>query len=284
MVLNTLNFLKSHPLNRQQPWKAYWRFLEWQIKSRLQPGKHTIPWIEGAQLRVARGMFGATGNIYCGLHEYADMAFVLHALRKGDVFLDVGANVGSYTVLASAVRGARTIAFEPDPVTVRHLQDNIDVNAIADLVDIEATAVGDRTGTIPFTKDQDTVNQVANDTDENVRQVAVTRLDDVPHARDAVVAKLDVEGFEAHVLRGAHSLLRAGTLIAVETEANDDSVVALLTDAGFERRWYDPRSRSLMSQPIADLRSSNALYIKDERAVLERVQSCPPIIWRGTSL
>ena len=47
----------------------------------------------------AAGMTGATGNVYCGLHEFEDMALVLHALRPRDLFVDVGANVGSYTVL-----------------------------------------------------------------------------------------------------------------------------------------------------------------------------------------
>jgi hypothetical protein len=42
-----------------------------------------------------------SGNIYAGLHEFGDMAFVLHFLRAGDLFADVGANIGSYTVLAS---------------------------------------------------------------------------------------------------------------------------------------------------------------------------------------
>lgn len=46
-------------------------------------------------------MTGATGNWYCGLQEYEDMSFVLHALRPGDLFVDVGANIGSYSILAA---------------------------------------------------------------------------------------------------------------------------------------------------------------------------------------
>jgi hypothetical protein len=47
------------------------------------------------------GMTGATGNLYVGLHEFEEMAFLLHFLRPGDLFADVGANVGSYTILAA---------------------------------------------------------------------------------------------------------------------------------------------------------------------------------------
>ena len=68
----------------------------------------------------ARRMTGITGNIYAGLHEFADMAFVLHFLRGRRPVRRCGrANVGSYTILVSGVVGCRTIAFEPDPITCR---------------------------------------------------------------------------------------------------------------------------------------------------------------------
>jgi hypothetical protein len=42
-----------------------------------------------------KSAFCVTGNIYCGLHEFADMGFVLHFLRPGDLFVDVGANIAA---------------------------------------------------------------------------------------------------------------------------------------------------------------------------------------------
>lgn len=58
----------------------------------------------------------------------------LHFLRPGDLFLDIGANVGTYTVLASGVCGGKIMAFEPDPRTLRHLQRNIELNQLENLV------------------------------------------------------------------------------------------------------------------------------------------------------
>ena len=52
-------------------------------------------------------MTGATGNIYCGLYEFLDMAFLLHFLRNGDLFGDIGSNIGSYTVLATGLRSTK---------------------------------------------------------------------------------------------------------------------------------------------------------------------------------
>ncbi len=78
-------------------------------------------------MRSGARMSGATGNLGVGLHEFVDMAFVVHFLREGDLFLDIGANVGSFTVLAAGVARARSFAFEPIADTARDLRRNIAV-------------------------------------------------------------------------------------------------------------------------------------------------------------
>src|SRR6266849_8995171 len=109
-AIATLAFIVSHPLNQSRPLAALGRFAAWQVASRVCP-EIEFEWIEGAKLIVSRGMTGATGNIYCGLHEFVEMAFLLRLLRPTDLFLDVGANLGSYKILATKVCGARAIAF-----------------------------------------------------------------------------------------------------------------------------------------------------------------------------
>src|ERR1700737_2016418 len=128
-MANLSALFSTHPLTQDAPFKAWGRFAAWQLRSRLRR-ETLVPWISGQRLAVRRGMTGATGNIYVGLHEFADMMFMLHFLQEGDLFLDVGANVGSYTVLASGVCRASTWAFEPDPNTVRHLRRNIAINEL----------------------------------------------------------------------------------------------------------------------------------------------------------
>ncbi|WP_017364163.1 hypothetical protein, partial [Methylococcus capsulatus] len=99
-ILNTLSFLLNHPLSQGRKLPALARFVRWQLGSRLLPGEVVCPFVNDACLVVRPGMTGATGNLYVGLHEFEDMAFLLHYLRPEDLFVDVGANVGSYTVLA----------------------------------------------------------------------------------------------------------------------------------------------------------------------------------------
>src|ERR1700761_268360 len=100
-IFSLLRFIYSHPLNRNNKLKSIFRFLKWQINIRLNPYPIIYTYTEKAKLIVKKGMTGATGNMYCGLHEYNEMAFLLHLLREDDLFIDIGANIGSYTVLAS---------------------------------------------------------------------------------------------------------------------------------------------------------------------------------------
>lgn len=205
-------------------------------------------------------MTGATGNIYCGLHEYVDMRFVLDTLKPGDLFVDIGANVGSYTVLASKVCGARAISVEPDPDTARALRRNVEINGIKDKVQVVEAALGATAGTASFTVGRDTVNRVAGPEDANVRDVVVRTLDDVLEGQVPRVIKIDVEGFEAEVFRGAAVALADARLEAIITEALDENVLDILERAGFRQAYYDPDQRALRKGRI--VKSSNSLMVR----------------------
>jgi FkbM family methyltransferase len=204
-IVDVVRFLQAHPLTRTHQLRALARFARWQVQSRLQD-EVVVPWVDGCKLAVRRGMRGATGNIYAGLHEFNDMAFVLHFLRPDDLFVDVGANIGSYTILASGVRGARTIAFEPDPVTFAALTRNINLNELDILVEARKEALGATAGTANFTVGLDTINHVLSDASVSSRVVKMQTLDRVLEGRAPVLIKLDVEGFESEVIRGAAKL------------------------------------------------------------------------------
>ena len=128
--IKTLRFIWRHPLNASRRLSALKRWFFWQLGSRLVPGPVAVNFVNGARLLVKPGMTGATQNIYCGLQEFEEMAFLLHFLRKDDLFLDIGANIGSYTILAASSVGARTMAVEPIPITFSVLIENILLNGV----------------------------------------------------------------------------------------------------------------------------------------------------------
>lgn len=121
-LISTLRYILRHPLNAGAQWKALTRYLRWQLGSRLLPGAALVPFVNDTVLVVSPGMTGATQHIYTGLHEFEDCGFLLHLLRAGDLIVDIGANVGVYTVLAAgaiAVRGTQSVSAKGWPARRR---------------------------------------------------------------------------------------------------------------------------------------------------------------------
>jgi FkbM family methyltransferase len=270
----------SHPIGRRSQVRTLGNIVGWQIRSRLSSAPIRHRWVDDTVLMVRRGMTGATGNIYVGLHEFPDMGFVAHFLRPDDLFIDIGSNVGTYAVLGSAVRGARTICFEPDPETAACLRENIDANRIHSRVTVHELALGSFNGTVSFTRGLDTINHIAGPDDEDVRTVRITRLDDVLAGLDPVMVKLDVEGHEAEVVEGALETLAKPSLIAIEAETVDQRVADVFESNGFMRRYYDPFARTLNLAPLG-YRAHNSLFIRNEDEVRARLAGAAPIAVEG---
>lgn len=68
-LINLLRNVLLHPLNKADRYGAIKRFLAWQVVSRIMPGPIAFPFVENSRLFAAKGMVGATGNLYCGLHQ-----------------------------------------------------------------------------------------------------------------------------------------------------------------------------------------------------------------------
>jgi FkbM family methyltransferase len=267
-ILRIARFISQHPLTRDQKVRAFARFVRWQVNSRLKR-EVVVRWIEGTFLAVRRGMAGATGNIYCGLHEFNDMAFLLHFLRSEDTFADVGANIGSYTILASGICRAHTRAFEPDPITFAALARNIAVNGLEALVTLRECALGATEGKIRFTLGLDTMNRVVTDAVGPSRMVLLDTLDHALDGEWPSLIKLDVEGFESEVLRGAAKTLSCSKLKAIIIEDRSQSVIEALHAFGFVEHSYDPFTRQLKRQKYEQ--SSNLLFVRDDNFVRKRL-------------
>lgn len=282
----TFRFLLQHPLTRRSPVAAAARYLRWQIGSRILAGSVAVDFVNDARLLVRPGMTGATGNVYAGLHEFEDMAFLLHALRAEDLFVDVGANVGTYSVLAAKVVGARVVAFEPIPAAQAALRDNLALNAIESHVELRRSCAGAEAGEVRMTSELDTINHVVASTGGAAFatiSVPVETLDRVLHAAPFLL-KLDVEGYEREVLRGAGATLASPRLHAVIMEINafgaryarsDAELLSIMDSNGFEHCSYHPRERRL-ELATAPVSGGNALFVRDRALVQGRVASAPP--------
>lgn len=277
-----IRFVWNHPLNAHGKFAALWRVLRWQIASRLMPGPIALPFVEDSWLFARRGMTGATGNWYCGLHEVHEMAFVLHLLRPDEHFVDVGANVGSYTILGGGGAKARVTTVEPIPQTFAHLRRNVALNGLLDRVRCCQVGLSDKPGTLRFSSGLDTVNHVLIEGEDlPCVDVPVMRLDDLVSEDAPVLMKIDVEGHELSVLRGAPKILDDQRLLAVIMETNgsgahygvsDDELIAVMRKHGFAPFGYDPLARRLVGVSIV---SGNTVFVRNRAAVELRVKAAP---------
>lgn len=269
-------YAMRHPMGRRDRLGTVRRIVDWQVRSRLSRGPHNRPWINGATLRLSSGQAGATGNLYFGLYEFADMAFFAHLLRPDELFADIGANVGTYTVLAARVAGARVHAFEPIERTARALEENCAVNGIAGRVVVHRLALADTKGTANFTCDCDAMNRFADSGDAETVEVAMDRADDILTGKGLVAVKIDVEGAEPRVLSGMTNLLAEPQLVAIEIETVSPQVRETIEGAGFVERWYDPFARRLELAPNR-MEQHNHLFLRNEAFVTERLASAAPV-------
>ena len=274
-VKGLFKFVISHPLTHNARLKTLVRVVVWQIKSRLQH-EVIVSWIANQKLVVRRGMTGATGNVYVGLHEFPDMMFLLHFLRSADLFLDIGANVGTYTVLASGACRARTLAFEPDPTTVLDLKRNIEINSLGELVTIHECALGATECEVGYTIGLDTINRVTAKGEHCCRTVHQKTLDSFVGDSKPVLAKLDVEGYEEEVLHGARTFLAKDSLQAIQLETVTPESQEMLSRNGFTKVFYDPFKRILSDQPVG-LQPHNTLFIKDFSFINGRIKTSPKL-------
>lgn len=284
-----VKYIHQHPLAGKHRLVAYSKFVAWQLSQLIKPGEKIVPFVGKTCLAVTKGMTGATGNIYLGLHDFYEMGFLLHFLREDDLFADIGANIGSYTILAAGVSGANAVAFEPVPTTFANLEKNISINQLGHKVRAYNAAIGGKVDKLFFTAGLDTVNHVIPD-NENERKkdavvVPVDTLDNVVQTEGVpAMIKIDVEGYETEVIRGMETTLANETLKAIVVELNgsgwrygydENEIHKKLLSHGFMPHSYDPFTRRLT--PHASYGEHNTLYLRDIDFVKQRVEGAKKI-------
>lgn len=143
--------------------------------------------------------------------EEEETAVLVRCLRRADCFVDVGANIGYFTCLARAM-GRSAIAFEPQLNNLSYLYRNLRLNGWDD-TEVYPVALGDHNGIISMYYQTSTIVSAIRDWGSYPAQeqnVSIVKLDDILGTRlcgKRLVIKIDVEGFEYSVLRGATEVL-----------------------------------------------------------------------------
>ncbi len=285
-IVSAIRFVTSHPLNRQNKIKAVGRFFQWQLISRISPMPLIMDFVNGSRLIIGGGTASGSVNYYTGLEEFEDMCFVLHVLRKGDWFVDVGANIGVFTILAGACARANCMSIEPVPEAFNRLSDNIKLNDIEQIVEVFNIGLASQEGLLKFTTGLGTENHVLVDAKSNVDTVEapVKKLDDLMGDRAPAVIKIDVEGFEAEVVAGAVNTLSKDSVLAVIMEFmghekrygyDEKELISQMMEMGYKDYTYSPFERQLFAEKNRSdyLKHKNTIFIKSIEVVCERIKT-----------
>ncbi|UFH35701.1 FkbM family methyltransferase [Flavobacterium acetivorans] len=198
-------------------------------------------------------MLGIVVNIYFRLFDYEDSMFLLHHLKKNHLFIDIGANVGHYSLLAAGICESRVIAFEPIPSAFSKLKKNIDLNNLNGKVKIFNLGIGDENTFLNFTTNRDAMNSVAQEYDSEIIRVGVKTLDAILEGEKPTFLKIDVEGYEYFVLKGAKRVLANESLKYIIIELNflsakfghtNQEIFELLTANDFVPIKYDAKKKN----------------------------------------
>lgn len=170
-------------------------------------------------------------QIYYGLYEEDETRFILTQLKAGNVFLDIGANVGYYTLLAAEIvgEGGRVHAFEPIPSNCATLREMVAENRLIN-VEINQVAVSDgceETTTLYLREGADSSGLASiarSPTAKNLPiSVSTTSLDNYVREKGVKhisLIKLDIEGAEPLAVRGGTALLASADAPDIVMEIN----------------------------------------------------------------
>jgi len=243
-----VKFIWEHPSNEGERARAVLRAAGFQFRARVLH-RRTLARLGGkSAVWVDLHRTGASKVVYANPPDNPEMLTWRNDLRPGDLFIDVGANIGSYAIWAAEL-GAEVIALEPAEDTFALLEENVALNGYP-ITTIRAAA-GAASGIARFTTGRDSVNRLHH---EGSAEIMMMTIDSIVQNRLVAGMKIDVEGFEIDVLRGCEQALSQHRLKLIQLEWNSTSMQTVGTDR----------------RPVADLLAKHgySLYRPDRDGLL----------------
>lgn len=173
--------------------------------------------------------------IYCHHFEAHERKFLNKFLRPGDVFVDVGANIGLFTLIAAERVGpeGKVVAFEPTAKTFGRLVDNVRLNRLSN-VECLKLALSDSQGQLQLSASSigyDAWNSLSTDVLDKVGKTELVQVidwDQFARSRNlsggsVTMMKIDVEGWESRVLEGGNEFFASSDAPVLQVEFTDDA-------------------------------------------------------------
>ena len=220
--MNSLSSLFKAPYNKKYPLFALTRFIYWKLIRvlKLKEVKYNL-W-NNRKILLNYDSFQSMWIMYNYYVDWEEFNLISRFLQPGDEVFDVGANMGFYTVWMSKFIGDGKIhSFEPDSKNYERLQKNISLNNLAVFANKKAASNTD--GIVGFTSGLDGENHIVDGGSKNAVMIKSQKID--TYVKDKNIGaiaymKIDVEGFEYAVLKGAETMLLKKGIDIIQFEIN----------------------------------------------------------------
>jgi FkbM family methyltransferase len=256
--MSALLWALRHPLNRHRRTATLARWAAHNARRRITRGRDVTLTINGVPLRgpIDHPIINLATYVQGGLYDYDAMTALTFLLEPGQLFVDVGANIGPYSVLAAGLVGAtgQVVAVEPSADQRSYLLRNLQ-DLPAECL-ISTAPLADRPRTAGLVATGPTIQHFVESTASDA--VTWTSTLDAELARLGLqdrggFAKVDVEGWEPAVIAGARRWLasRPGGLLVEANGLNHRSPVSwpesvqILRERGYEFTWAEVSKKTL---------------------------------------
>ena len=282
-----LGHVLRHPDNRQHQLRAALRFFRWQLHKRLWKTPITVRVGTNRSFKVVCDSSFSSLVVYNRLPDWDEMNFLLRLLRSSDGFIDIGANVGFYTVLASTVvTDGPILSVEANPKNVVILRDQVQLNGLRNATVMDF-ALGNVAGEVAFSDFSRETGSLASGgaTEGCLIKVPCKTLDAVLGSLilpDWTIAKMDVEGCEEMILQGGTETLAKKRISAWLFELADtglkrhhssaEQLVKIFNDHGYSIHYWDEESRRFGKRgDEADTERANYIACVDAERIVGRL-------------
>jgi FkbM family methyltransferase len=201
-----------HPSRAGARTAAVWRTAKYELNTTLRGRPTVLPLGERSRIIAYPGETNSPLTAIGNPPNWPEMLVWRRYLRPGDLFIDVGANIGIYTLYAVEC-GAEAIAVEPVPHSAARVREHLELNGYE--AEVVEKALASEPGVVRMTTGEDSYNHIT--TDGGGAEVEATTLDLLLGDRTAGV-KIDVEGFEHVVLAGARQALAEQRISLLQLE------------------------------------------------------------------
>jgi FkbM family methyltransferase len=285
-MIHSLKTLLKAPYNKKHPFFALQRFLYWKLIRLLKLKNVKYRLWDNRYILINFDSFQSMWIMYNYWVDWEEFNLIKNYLKPSDEVFDVGTNMGFYTIWMSQFIGKGKIhSFEPDSGNFERLQQNIDLNNLQNQVTANQAAASDQDAILSFTSGLDGENHIADSDLKNTVSIQSQKIDSYiqQYSITSSIAymKVDVEGFEYAVLKGADNVLRNKQIEIIQLEINKtivnsgktiEDLLNLLIEYQYQLCSYDVKNNQLKAIVFSPERE-NYFAVNDLNSINKKLKA-----------